>query len=107
VLTTSVDYVFNWARKSALWPLTFGLACCAIEVITASTSRSDIARFSAEVFRPSPAVGPDDRSQHRHAENGPAIETHLGPDARPQVMHRHGRVRQRRGPSTLTRCCKV
>ena len=53
-LTTSVDYVFNWARKSALWPLTFGLACCAIEMIASSTSRFDIARFGAEVFRPSP-----------------------------------------------------
>ena len=53
-VTTSVDYVFNWARKSALWPLTFGLACCAIEMIASSTSRFDIARFGAEVFRPSP-----------------------------------------------------
>ena len=54
VITTSVDYVFNWARKSSLWPLTFGLACCAIEMIASSTSRFDIARFGAEVFRPSP-----------------------------------------------------
>ena len=54
VLTTSVDYVFNWARKSSLWPLTFGLACCAIEMIASATSRFDIARFGAEVFRPSP-----------------------------------------------------
>jgi NADH-quinone oxidoreductase subunit B len=53
-LTTSVDYVFNWARQSSLWPLTFGLACCAIEMIASSTSRFDIARFGAEVFRPSP-----------------------------------------------------
>jgi NADH-quinone oxidoreductase subunit B len=53
-LTTSVDYVFNWARKSSLWPLTFGLACCAIEMIASSTARFDIARFGAEVFRPSP-----------------------------------------------------
>jgi NADH-quinone oxidoreductase subunit B len=53
-LTTSVDYVFNWARKSSLWPLTFGLACCAIEMIASATSRFDIARFGAEVFRPSP-----------------------------------------------------
>lgn len=53
-LTTSVDYVFNWARESSLWPLTFGLACCAIEMIASSTSRFDIARFGAEVFRPSP-----------------------------------------------------
>jgi NADH-quinone oxidoreductase subunit B len=54
VLVTSVDYVFNWARKSSLWPLTFGLACCAIEMIAASAARFDIARFGAEVFRPSP-----------------------------------------------------
>ena len=54
VMTTSVDYVFNWAREGSIWPLTFGLACCAIEMITASTSRFDIARFGAEVFRPSP-----------------------------------------------------
>ena len=53
-ITTSVDYVFNWARKSAIWPMTFGLACCAIEMIASSTSRFDIARFGAEVFRPSP-----------------------------------------------------
>jgi NADH-quinone oxidoreductase subunit B len=54
VLVTSVDYVFNWARASSLWPLTFGLACCAIEMIASSAARYDIARFGAEVFRPSP-----------------------------------------------------
>ena len=53
-ITTTVDYVFNWARKSSLWPLTFGLACCAIEMIASTTARFDIARFGAEVFRPSP-----------------------------------------------------
>jgi len=53
-VTTSVDYVFNWARKSAIWPMTFGLACCAIEMIASSTSKYDIARFGSEVFRPSP-----------------------------------------------------
>src|SRR6201997_1632791 len=53
-MITSVDYVFNWARKSALWPLTFGLACCAIEMIASTTSRFDMARFGAEVCRPSP-----------------------------------------------------
>src|SRR5881398_1492817 len=53
-LITSVDYVFNWARKSAIWPMTFGLACCAIEMMASTTSRFDIARFGAEVFRPSP-----------------------------------------------------
>jgi len=53
-ITTSVDYVFNWARKSSAWPLSFGLACCAIEMIASSASRFDIARFGSEVFRPSP-----------------------------------------------------
>jgi NADH-quinone oxidoreductase subunit B len=53
-ILTTVDYVFNWARKSALWPMTFGLACCAIEMIASTTSRFDMARFGAEVFRPSP-----------------------------------------------------
>ncbi|PYX68560.1 MAG: NADH-quinone oxidoreductase subunit B [Acidobacteria bacterium] len=53
-LISTVDYVFNWARKSAVWPMTFGLACCAIEMIASSTARFDIARFGSEVFRPSP-----------------------------------------------------
>jgi NADH-quinone oxidoreductase subunit B len=53
-MISSVDYVFNWARKSAIWPLTFGLACCAVEMIASTTSRFDLARFGAEVFRPSP-----------------------------------------------------
>src|SRR2546422_3777758 len=53
-IVTQVDYVFKWARKSALWPLTFGLACCAIEMIASTTARFDMARFGAEVFRPSP-----------------------------------------------------
>ncbi len=53
-IITTVDEIFNWARKSSLWPLTFGLACCAIEMIASTTSRFDMARFGAEVFRPSP-----------------------------------------------------
>ena len=53
-LISTVDYVFNWARKSAVWPMTFGLACCAIEMIATAASRYDLARFGAEVFRPSP-----------------------------------------------------
>ena len=53
-MVTTVDYVFNWARKSSVWPLTFGLACCAIEMIAGSAARFDIARYGSEVFRPSP-----------------------------------------------------
>src|SRR5262249_33229169 len=49
-----VDTVYNWGRRSALGPLGFGLACCAIEMICTASSRFDIARFGAEVFRGSP-----------------------------------------------------
>jgi NADH-quinone oxidoreductase subunit B len=54
ILLASVDNVLNWARSSSLWPAMFGLACCAIEMIATATSRYDIARFGAEIFRASP-----------------------------------------------------
>jgi NADH-quinone oxidoreductase subunit B len=54
VLTTTVEKMVNWARRSSIWPVTFGLACCAIEMMAMSASRYDIARFGAEVFRGSP-----------------------------------------------------
>ena len=54
VMLTTVDKVVNWARRSSIWPVTFGLACCAIEMMAMSASRYDIARFGAEVFRGSP-----------------------------------------------------
>ena len=54
VITTTLDAVTNWARKSSLWPMTFGLACCAIEMIATVSSRYDIDRFGAGVFRASP-----------------------------------------------------
>jgi NADH-quinone oxidoreductase subunit B len=54
IIMTSLDAVVNWVRKSSIWPMTFGLACCAIEMMSMGASRFDIARFGAEVFRPSP-----------------------------------------------------
>ena len=54
VVTTTLDKAVNWARKNSIWPMTFGLACCAIEMMSMSASRFDIARFGAEVFRGSP-----------------------------------------------------
>src|ERR1039458_6808550 len=54
ILLTSLDKAVNWARKNSIWPMSFGLACCAIEMMSMSASRFDIARFGAEVFRGSP-----------------------------------------------------
>jgi len=54
IVTTKVDKFFNWARKSSLWPMQFGLACCAIEMMAVLDPRHDMARFGAEVFRATP-----------------------------------------------------
>ena len=51
---TSIDALVNWGRKSAIWPLSFGLACCAFEMMASAMPRFDLARFGAEVFRASP-----------------------------------------------------
>jgi len=49
-----VNYLYNWGRKSSMWPVMFGLACCAIEMIGAAASRYDVGRFGMELFRASP-----------------------------------------------------
>jgi len=54
VLTTTLQEVYNWGRRNSVWPMQFGLACCAIEMIATTMARHDLARFGAEVFRPSP-----------------------------------------------------
>jgi len=54
VVVVSYKDLINWARKNSIWPVTFGLACCALEMMVASSATHDIARFGAEVFRPSP-----------------------------------------------------
>jgi NADH-quinone oxidoreductase subunit B len=54
VTITTLDKIYNWGRRSSVWPMMFGLACCAIEMICTAASRYDFARFGMEVMRPSP-----------------------------------------------------
>lgn len=54
IAITSLDKIYNWGRSASVWPLMFGLACCAIEMICAAASRYDTARFGMEIMRPSP-----------------------------------------------------
>jgi NADH-quinone oxidoreductase subunit B len=54
IFLTTVDAVYNWGRKSSVWPVFFGLACCAIEMISAATARYDFSRFGMEIMRASP-----------------------------------------------------
>src|SRR5258705_6611808 len=78
IIFTTLDKAVNWARRSSIWPLGFGLACCAIEMMSMAAARFDVARCGAEVFRPSPRqadlsivvarlcqqMGPVDRQLH-------------------------------------------
>jgi NADH-quinone oxidoreductase subunit B len=54
VFVTTLQELYNWGRRSSVWPMQFGLACCAIEMIATTMARYDLARFGAEIFRPSP-----------------------------------------------------
>jgi len=73
VAITTLDRLYNWGRRSSVWPLMFGLACCAIEMIAAQAARYDMARFGMEVmgYAPHPASGRyDARLGHGHKKDG-------------------------------------
>lgn len=93
VITLTVEKAVNWARKGSLWPMTFGLACCAIEMIAAVSSRYDMDRYGAGVFRASPPVRPHDRGRNRLPPHGPGYSQDLRPDAGTEVRDCHGIVR--------------
>ena len=97
IITTTLDAVVKWGRKSSIWPMPFGTACCAIEFMALTASHYDLARFGAEVLRFSP----------RQADlmfvagtivdkQGAGPQDHLRPDARAEVGHLDGRLRQLR-----------
>ena len=76
-LLTTVEQLAGYFRKGSLWPATFGLACCAIEMMSVSSPKYDLARFGAEVFRASPrqadlmiVAGRLDKNHRQHGENG-------------------------------------
>ena len=54
IILTSIEKLLNWGRAHSLWPLTFGIACCAIEMMSTTNARYDLSRFGSELFRPSP-----------------------------------------------------
>ena len=68
-VVTSVDAVMNWARTGSMWPMTFGLACCAIEMMHAGAARYDLDRFGI-IFRPSPRQSRNDCCRHAGKQNG-------------------------------------
>ena len=96
-LTGRLEDLVRWARRNSVFPATFGLACCAIEMMATGAAHYDLARFGMEVFRASPAPGrPHDRGRPGQPEDGPGAAAGLRPDGRAEVGHLDGRVREQR-----------
>jgi len=92
-VTTTVDTVINWARTGSMWPMTFGLACCAVEMMHAGASRYDLDRFGV-VFRPSPRQS-DVMNVAGTLVNktGPGAAQGVRPDDGAEMGHFHGLMR--------------
>src|SRR4051794_26192795 len=102
-LTTTVDELITWARTGSLMWMTFGLACCAVEMMQASMPRYDMERFGFAP-RASPPVGRDDRRRHADQQNGAGAAQGLRSDARAALRDLDGLVRQRRRLLPLLLC---
>ncbi len=90
-----LDDVARWAQSSSVWPLTMGLACCAIEMMTVTSSEYDIARFGSEVFRSSPRQADLMIVSGRVAQKmAPGRQAPLRSDGRSEVGHLDGRLRE-------------
>ena len=99
VFTTTLEQALNWARQSSLWPMTFGIACCAIEMMCARAGRFDLDPVWGRRLSPQPAaVGPDDCRRHGDVQDGQPHPPALPADARAEIRHRHGGVCHRRRP---------
>src|SRR6185312_9086443 len=86
VVLTTLDNAVNWMRKNSIWPMTFGLACCAIEMMSMGASRFDIPRFAAP-------IGFDDYCRPRLQQNGPRNSPIVGADAGTKMGDLDGSVR--------------
>ena len=100
-LEKAMGFIFRWARKNSLWPLQFGTACCAIEMMATAAGRYDIARFGAEVFRPSPAKPTSSSPPGPSRRNGIRPQEALRTNAQAQLGHRHGKLHHRGRPLLL------
>ena len=93
-LTGKLEDLVKWARRNSVWPATFGLACCAIEMMATGAAHYDLARFGMEVFRASPRQADLMIVAGRVSpEDGAGAAPDLRPDDGAQVGHLHGRVR--------------
>ncbi len=73
IFVTTIEELYNWGRRSSIWPMQFGLACCAIEMIATTMARYDLARFGGRGLSPVAAAGGhDDHFGHRDQEDGAA-----------------------------------
>ena len=109
VLLTSVEKLVNWTRKASLFPATFGLACCAIEMMTTGAPRYDLGRFGMEVFRASPRQADLMIVAGRVSQKmAPVLRQIYDQMAEPQAgCCRWACARRRAGCSTTTRSCRA